>query len=237
MSAATFAFGVQKCDSIQELWLFLERWFQDKPFIPQTCHCVVRRYRRTFAIDAMAYPAALPEHLDRAAYAGLFEHTLLVDLAVARDIAFSWEAVRGAEALANRSLDAFDARFPASFKRLVFSPAVAGNGDVGLFMFLKREARSAPGADALADLEFHCQYVYRRFTALTRRAEEVKLSPRESEIARQIALGKSNRAIAAELGVSANTVDTLVRRIFSKLGVDNRVEAALECVTRRLIQL
>ena len=37
----------------------------------------------------------------------------------------------------------------------------------------------------------------------------------------------SNREIAAELYLSVDTVKTYVRRLFSKLGVSNRTQAAL----------
>lgn len=53
------------------------------------------------------------------------------------------------------------------------------------------------------------------------------LSPREREVLDWIARGKSNGDIADILGISRHTVGTLVRRIFAKLGVNDRVSAAL----------
>jgi DNA-binding NarL/FixJ family response regulator len=43
-----------------------------------------------------------------------------------------------------------------------------------------------------------------------------------------IALGMSNREVAAELYLSVDTVKTYVRRLYSKLGVRNRTQAALK---------
>lgn len=54
-----------------------------------------------------------------------------------------------------------------------------------------------------------------------------RLSPREREVLDWIARGKSNTDIATILGLSRHTVGTLVRRIFVKLGVNDRVSAAL----------
>jgi DNA-binding CsgD family transcriptional regulator len=51
---------------------------------------------------------------------------------------------------------------------------------------------------------------------------EVCVSPRETEIARLIAQGHSNKEIAAQLGLSAATVGTYVSRVFHKLGVHSR---------------
>jgi DNA-binding CsgD family transcriptional regulator len=50
------------------------------------------------------------------------------------------------------------------------------------------------------------------------------LSPRESQIARLIADGATNRLIASVLDISLWTVSTHIRRIFAKLGVNSRAE-------------
>jgi DNA-binding NarL/FixJ family response regulator len=52
------------------------------------------------------------------------------------------------------------------------------------------------------------------------------LSPREVEVLRLIAAGKSNRDIADALYISLNTVATHVRNILTKTGCTNRTEAA-----------
>jgi DNA-binding CsgD family transcriptional regulator/pimeloyl-ACP methyl ester carboxylesterase len=51
------------------------------------------------------------------------------------------------------------------------------------------------------------------------------LSPREVEVLRLLASGKSNQKIADELVISRNTVLRHVNHIFDKAGVTNRVEA------------
>lgn len=53
------------------------------------------------------------------------------------------------------------------------------------------------------------------------------LSLREQEVLALLALGLSNPAIAEELFLSVDTVKTYVRRVFAKLGVNNRTNAAL----------
>ena len=52
------------------------------------------------------------------------------------------------------------------------------------------------------------------------------LTARELEVLRLVAIGRSNRAIAAELFISAKTASVHVSNIMSKLGVSSRVEAA-----------
>jgi len=54
------------------------------------------------------------------------------------------------------------------------------------------------------------------------------LTPREFEIARLVARGKTNGAIAALLCVSRRTVENHLYSIYSKLGVGSRTELAFE---------
>jgi len=51
------------------------------------------------------------------------------------------------------------------------------------------------------------------------------LTPREKEVLRLVATGKTNRAIAASLGISEKTIARHVANIFMKLGLANRAAA------------
>ena len=50
------------------------------------------------------------------------------------------------------------------------------------------------------------------------------LSDRESEVARLIAQGYSNKEVAAQLDISVKTVETHKARLMEKLGFQNRAE-------------
>jgi two-component system, NarL family, response regulator LiaR len=54
-----------------------------------------------------------------------------------------------------------------------------------------------------------------------------ELSNREKEVLALLALGSTNRQIANELYLSVDTVKSHMRRLYSKLGVTNRTQAAL----------
>jgi two-component system nitrate/nitrite response regulator NarP len=54
-----------------------------------------------------------------------------------------------------------------------------------------------------------------------------QLSPRERVIVELVALGRRNREIASELGISEGTVKIHLHRIFNRLGVGSRTELAL----------
>lgn len=64
-------------------------------------------------------------------------------------------------------------------------------------------------------------------------ANGLGLTPREFEVARHLPEGLSRCEIAAELGVSAETVKTHIRNIYTKLDVNDRVSAA-RAITARL---
>jgi DNA-binding NarL/FixJ family response regulator len=56
--------------------------------------------------------------------------------------------------------------------------------------------------------------------------DESPLTPREMEIARLVAQGMSNRAIAAALVIAQRTAEGHVEHILSKLGFSSRVQIA-----------
>jgi DNA-binding CsgD family transcriptional regulator len=53
----------------------------------------------------------------------------------------------------------------------------------------------------------------------------LRISPRELEVLKEIAAGRSTKEIAAELKVSPNTVKTHTARLFEKLGAKRRTDA------------
>lgn len=63
------------------------------------------------------------------------------------------------------------------------------------------------------------------------------LTPRETDVLRHLAVGRSNRDIAAALGISEETVKTHVAHLFGKLQVENRAQAAVQALKRGLVTL
>jgi two-component system nitrate/nitrite response regulator NarL len=58
-----------------------------------------------------------------------------------------------------------------------------------------------------------------------RRAASAELSPRETEMLREIARGGSNKEIARRLDIAETTVKIHVQHILRKLGLSSRVQA------------
>lgn len=95
-----------------------------------------------------------------------------------------------------------------------------------------------PAAD-LASLRWACQAMHLRYCELVvpTLGKMPSLSAREAEVLTWAARGKSNSAIGAILGISAHTVDAHLRRVYVKLGVFDRMSAALRGLGFGLIVL
>ena len=63
------------------------------------------------------------------------------------------------------------------------------------------------------------------------------LTVREVEVLEHLAEGRSNKAIAAQLGISDQTVKFHVAAITAKLGATNRTEAVRQALRRGLVAL
>lgn len=116
----------------------------------------------------------------------------------------------------------------------VFGPFMR-NGYVGLgFGGPRPELTSAQ----IVELQAAAQIAHLRACAIADAAPRAgALTARETEVLEWVARGKSNAAIATILGVSPHTVDTLVRRIFAKLGTTDRTTAALRGLGAGLVQV
>jgi two-component system, NarL family, response regulator LiaR len=63
------------------------------------------------------------------------------------------------------------------------------------------------------------------------------LTARETDVLRQLALGRSNREIAAALEIGDETVKTHVAHVLAKLAVENRAQATVQALKRGLVSL
>jgi len=74
-------------------------------------------------------------------------------------------------------------------------------------------------------------------TAISASVAADGLTPREIDVLRHLALGRSNRDIAAALDIGDETVKTHVANLLAKLGVENRAQATVEALRRGLVSL
>ncbi|HMD35265.1 MAG TPA: response regulator transcription factor [Vicinamibacterales bacterium] len=99
---------------------------------------------------------------------------------------------------------------------------------VGEFASLPEARAASLDADAI---------LIAKKTAEPRADFEETLTPREVEVLDLLAQGLPNKAIAARLGISDQTVKFHVSSISGKLGASNRTDAVRRAVRRGLITL
>jgi two-component system NarL family response regulator len=121
------------------------------------------------------------------------------------------------------------------------------DGDENVFRALENGAKGYLLKDcSTADLPAAIRKVHAGGTHVSQRAASrlaeraiagPALSPREVEVLRLIAAGKSNKEIAGALFVSEGTVKTHVLNIHHKLGVDDRTEAVVLAIKRGILRV
>ncbi|MBQ8346190.1 MAG: response regulator transcription factor [Alphaproteobacteria bacterium] len=65
--------------------------------------------------------------------------------------------------------------------------------------------------------------------------EKYRLTPRQIEVLRYLALGLQNKQIAYEMGISIATVKLHLNGIYTRLRVNNRVQALLRAREEHII--
>jgi DNA-binding CsgD family transcriptional regulator len=67
--------------------------------------------------------------------------------------------------------------------------------------------------------------------------QPVTLTPRETEVLRQVAGGQTNKSIALKLGISEHTVKFHLGSAMTKLAASSRAEAVATAIRRGLISV
>ena len=110
--------------------------------------------------------------------------------------------------------------------------------DAGALGYLQK---SASRDELLAALQHVARGVRSLPPEVDRRLAALRLgpaiTPREREILALIAAGRANKEIAAELGVSEDTVKRHVSHILEKLDVNDRAQATAEAIRRGIVKM
>lgn len=93
--------------------------------------------------------------------------------------------------------------------------------------------------EVMSDTAWFSSQVLERLSQVRARKLErsalVTLSKRERQVLERLARGKSNEAIAAELGLATQTVRNYISAVYDKLGVRSRAEAVVWARERGVI--
>ena len=92
--------------------------------------------------------------------------------------------------------------------------------------------------DAIRDVHRGMRHVHRDIAEeIAVHVTDESLSEREAAILRLVSIGKANKQVAAELGLSEETVKGHLKSIFLKLGVADRTHAVTVAARRGIIDL
>lgn len=154
-------------------------------------------------------------------------------------VPFRWSDIRDI-----RSLTPAEDQFMQDFAKIyqgdgIAIPVFGPYGRNGFFGLALPDGMAEMPSDMFRLCKMACQYAHQRYCELAMPDFNVhqSLSPRELEVLGWVARGKSNSVIAEIIGVSSNTVDTHLRRIYGKLNVTERVSATLAGLGHGLISL
>lgn len=99
------------------------------------------------------------------------------------------------------------------------------------------ELRRAIKAAAAGQVQLSPQAAARLMREVRAPDSPEKLTERETDVLRLLALGRANKEIALELNIGEKTVKTHVSAILRKLGVPSRTQAALHAVRIGLVSI
>lgn len=151
---------------------------------------------------------------------------------------FHWRDVLEKQSLNAQQRQVFEAHKEANLSDGIAVPVYGPMGTFALFSLASEGVELDLTKSQLVALQFACLQTHNRYCDLAQindEAPEKPLSPRETEALTLVAAGLANNAIAERLGVTENTVDTMLRRIFAKFGVNNRISAVLKGIGNGLL--
>lgn len=190
-------------------------------------------YMRPVGVTAYGFPPAWVEEY----VAGDYERVdPITRRAMRATQPFWWSEISQLEQLRPRERDYLKALHRAHLGDGLAVPVFGPRGRDGYVgLGFGHAARMLP-VHRIATFQMAAQMAHQRYCdLLVQGFEDVRLTPREEEVLRWAAAGKSTGVIADILEVSANTVDTHLRRAFAKLGVNDRVTAVLRALALGLI--
>ena len=139
------------------------------------------------------------------------------------------------------SIEAIRREFPAS--RFIILTTYDGDEDIyralraGAQGYLLKGMKREQLVDAITAVHSGLRYIPTIIEQrLAERLPDSDLSPREMEVIKLIVRGRSNKEIAAELGIGEGTVKWFVNIILGKLGVRDRTQAATAALQRGIVR-
>lgn len=153
---------------------------------------------------------------------------------------FHWREIQQSPGLSHKHYELFQDQVDAGLIDGLAVPVFGPRGTICAFALSSLNRQIVLSDEQLLILQCACLQVnirYFRIKNIRIDKPSKPLSPREKQALSLVADGLPTPSIAEKLGVSENTVDTLLRRAFAKLEVNNRISAVLIAVGTGAINL
>lgn len=170
---------------------------------------------------------------------GYYEYDPIITTAATHEDPFHWFEVGKITPLTEKQ-EAYVKDLAAwGFKDGLAIPIFSARGTTAYFGAGSKSRTFELDPVDLNQIQYACNFTHKRYLDLHGAIdiEVPELTKRELEVLTWIAKGKSISVIGDILGVSEHTVDTLTRRTYQKLGVNDRVSAVLKAVGAGIVSL
>lgn len=221
----------QSCESEDELFRAFDQ-FMAEHGIRYSAYFIMSKQMRAIPPEAglvrQTFPSAFAKTYITKKF-GKFDPILQQALKESRP--FHWADVRKHKPLNAQQELIFEAHKAANLLDGLAVPVFGPMGTFAVYSLASHGQMLDLTENQLTAIQFACLQTHNRYFDLAHindDAPEKPLSPREKEALSLVAAGLSNTAIAERLGVTENTVDTMLRRIFAKFDVNNRISAVLK---------
>lgn len=170
---------------------------------------------------------------------GYYAYDPIIQTAAIHEEPFHWFDVGAIAELAPQQKDYLKDLASWGFKDGVAIPIFSAKGTTAYFGAGSRSRELPLDPVDLTQIQFACNFVHKRYLELhgAFEGDVPDLTKREAEVLSWIAQGKSTGVIAEILSVTDHTVDTLTRRIYQKLGVNDRISAVLKAVGAGIVTI
>ena len=238
MLITDYEIAVAAAETPEALWALLEGYFRDT---------VVNRViylhlppigapdERSPAVRADGFPEEL---VTRYLAERMFRDNPMLRYAQTSAEPVYWEAIADDARLGTRERAFVEELTSHGLGAGVGIPVYGPNGRVGHCGLGFRAGVLRLPESTLREFQWACQLGHLRYCDMLQAAlgPPPTLSGRENEVLSLVARGKSNTMIGEILGISSHTVDAHLRRIYVKLGVFDRISAAVRGIGVGLIR-
>ncbi len=228
-----------KCTKPSELWAYAARFGDHLGFRTSIYACPPPHKKPSHPDTLIRFRGMSAIEFQRFAFQGLIDQGHLTNAnSIAMGKPFQW--IELANLTSNKAKFA-DLKQEANQQGIdngwIF-PLYGPQGRVGLGSFGKPKHEGLMEAGIGQKLQIFAQTAHLRLCQLTPDLFKIEkpLSRREMQILAWAAVGKSNLEIATILNISGNSIDSYMRRAFTKLNVHNRTSAAVKAISIDLIR-